>query len=1084
MHRLRRIRLRRRTDATYPPVHINDREANRASRFPTNNITTTKYTLWNFVPKNLLEQFRRITNVYFLIVVIITLIPAISPLNPLTSIAPLVFVLGVTALKEAYEDFLRYKADARVNGRKYTVYPAGGGERRKASRDLQVGDIVELKADETVPADIVPLCSALPSGSCYVETAQLDGETNLKEKLCPKALHDKGKDACVALRGTCSGELPNADLYSFSGSLTPEGEERVGLEKENLLLRGTQIRNTPWVLGLVLYTGVKSKLSLNQKQPPSKFSTVERRLNKCVIGIFCFKMFCLVVVTALTAGFHANDAQDAWYLDFEGESAAFQTVKNFFSYFALLSFMIPMSLMVTLEVVKVFQGSFMEWDRKMAMDPKNVEETGCKAKTSNLNDELALVQYVFSDKTGTLTSNCMVFHQCSVNGVVYTNAGEGQLKEVIAAGGDNAQWVHEFVLNMAVCHDVNNPEMKNGRYDYKAESPDEKALVEGAETNGYVFNHRTQDSVTVGFPDGSNVSYEVLRVIAFTSSRRRMSVLLKLPDGSYRLYSKGADSVMLELLSSSPRNSELTSVTLDHIEEFCKTGLRTLIMGYRDLSESEVAEFLRRYDETTALQGKARKDAVSEVDKALECELEMIGCSAIEDKLQDDVPGTIHNLLKSGIRVWMITGDKMATAENIALSCRLLSKSMNLITVDTPKSRADCLDDLRSKVAKYVEGDQSKRKVMGLIINGSALNYIFELTDEEKRAGKKVTALAEPFLQLALLCHSVVCCRVTPLQKANIVKLVKEHTKCVSLSIGDGANDVSMIQEAHIGVGIFGKEGTQAARSADYAIHEFRHLRRLLTVHGRWSFVRNAQLIQYYIYKNASFFLVQFWFAFYCGFSAQTIYDDWIVTMFNILFTSIPPFFYALFEKDIDDDIIDEYPEVYRNIQSGKQFTYSTLVTWMLLAIWHSLVFFFGPVMMIGNEPFWSDGKTAGLRNFGAVTATIGITTVVLKLAIESNTWNVFVHLGIWGSIASYWLFFMGESFLAAFVPTQYWQFVAVVTNPTFWMLYLFSIVVCLAPDLIFNFMKRQLYPEDWMVLQEAKKGRKISRSELTDMHV
>ena len=285
-------------------------------------------------------------------------------------------------------------------------------------------------------------------------------------------------------------------------------------------------------------------------------------------------------------------------------------------------------------------------------------------------------------------------------------------------------------------------------------------------------------------------------------------------------------------------------------------------------------------------------------------------------------------------------------------------------------------------------------------------------------------------------------------------------------------------------VGIFGKEGTQAARSADYAIREFRHLRRLLTVHGRWSFVRNATLIQYYIYKNAAFFLVQFWYAFYCGYSAQTIYDDWIVTMFNILFTSIPPFFYAIFEKDIDEDVIDEYPESHRNIQSGKLFTYSTLCTWMLLAIWHSLVFFFGPVLVVANEPFVFDGKTHGLRTFGTMAAACGITTVVMKIAIESNTWNVFVHFGIWGSIVSYWIFTLGESFLAGFVPTQYWQIIVVASNPNFWCLYVFTILVCLGPDMVFNFMKRQLYPEDWMVLQEARKTRKLSATDVREMNV
>ena len=190
------------------------------------------------------------------------------------------------------------------------------------------------------------------------------------------------------------------------------------------------MRNTEWVIGVVVYTGKITKLSLNQQLPPSKFSTVERRLNKCVIAIFSFKIFCVIVITIGSAFFNINDSPNAFYLDFSG-SPAFQAVKDFFAYFALLSFMIPMSLMVTLEVVKVVQGKYMEWDRFMAVDPNNVEDTGMKTKTTNLNDELALVKYIFSDKTGTLTENCMEFIKVSINGTMYDNAGSGELLEAL-----------------------------------------------------------------------------------------------------------------------------------------------------------------------------------------------------------------------------------------------------------------------------------------------------------------------------------------------------------------------------------------------------------------------------------------------------------------------------------------------------------------------------------------------------------------------------------------------------------------------------------------------------------------------------
>ena len=333
-------------------------------------------------------------------IVIITFIPAISPLTPWTSVLPLAFVLGVTALKEGYEDIQRWKADNTVNNLKYTVYRRNGTTTRRKSKDLKVGDLVQIESDQFLPADIVPLATALDDGICFIETAQLDGETNLKIFKAPPATNKTSRDDVINLKGNIAPEGPNHALYSWKATLTMEDGSVTPLNEDNLLLRGAKLKNTPWVLGIVIYTGSLTKLSLNQKLPPSKFSTIERRLNKCVIGIFSFKMSLVIVITICSGFFNTDESPNAFYLDFDG-SATFQAIKDFFAYFALLSFMIPMSLMVTLEVVKVVQGKLMEWDKYMALDPTNTDETGMKPKTTNLNDELAMVRYIFSDKTGT-----------------------------------------------------------------------------------------------------------------------------------------------------------------------------------------------------------------------------------------------------------------------------------------------------------------------------------------------------------------------------------------------------------------------------------------------------------------------------------------------------------------------------------------------------------------------------------------------------------------------------------------------------------------------------------------------------------
>ena len=309
-------------------------------------------------------------------------------------------------------------------------------------------------------------------------------------------------------------------------------------------------------------------------------------------------------------------------------------------------------------------------------------------------------------------------------------------------------------------------------------------------------------------------------------------------------------------------DDNVRSKTNEDIDGFSQLGLRTLLVCYKEMSEEEYEEWNQIYYEAETYVGdpKDKKKKLADAALRIEKDFQLIGCSAIEDRLQQMVPETIHNLLRANIKVWVITGDKQETAVNIGHSCKLLKNNMEIVYINATDEE-NCREILKSSIETHCKEEKSDDdKELAVVIDGATL--VWALTPE----------LSPQLLQITSLCHSVVCCRVSPLQKALIVRLMKEYTKEVCLSIGDGANDVSMIQEAHIGVGIFGKEGTQAARSADYAIRQFRHLIRLLTVHGRYSYIRNCGLIQYSFYKNVAAFLVQFWFAFYSGYSATVCF--------------------------------------------------------------------------------------------------------------------------------------------------------------------------------------------------------------------
>ena len=427
---------------------------------------------------------------------------------------------------------------------------------------------------------------------------------------------------------------------------------------------------------------------------------------------------------------------------------------------------------------------------------------------------------------------------------------------------------------------------------YQAQSPDEAALCNAARVNQFTFLSRRTSSITIS-EMGTEVTYELLNMLEFTSDRARMSVVVKSPQGKILVYSKGADSRMLPLLKDDTDRSLLRK-TREHIDLFSKEGLRTLIVGKRELSSDEYEEWSNEYNIANAAIVD-RTEAVAAVSAKIERKLDLLGCTAIEDKLQDGVPDTIKYLLESGIKVWIITGDKQETAINIGFSTNLLKKNMPLVKIN-----ASTDEECKTLLSEAITGHVGLSPEIGLVIDGASL--IFAIANHK-----------DLLLKLSTIASSVVCCRVTPLQKAQIVSLVKDSSKDTCLAIGDGANDVSMIQAAHIGIGIYGKEGTQAARASDYAIQQFSHLRILLAHHGRYSLKRNAGLIQMSFYKNMAFFLTQFWFAFWNGYTAQTLYDDYITTAYNIIITSAPPFFYAIFEKDIPEKVIDKVKIFVKN---------------------------------------------------------------------------------------------------------------------------------------------------------------------------
>lgn len=523
--------------------------------YGSNVISTTKYNIITFLPKALFEQFRRVANLYFLLTAILSLTP-VTPFTPVSMIAPLVFVVGLSMAKEALEDWRRFMQDTKVNNRKVNVHKGKGVFGRKSWQSIRVGDVVRVEKDDFFPVDLLLLSSSYDDGICYVETMNLDGETNLKVKRSPEVtlpLDDNGsfKD----FRATIQCEDPNPNLYSFVGNF--EYDHQVfSLEPNHILLRDSKLRNTTYIYGVAIFTGHHTKVMQNSTPSPSKRSRIEKKMDYII-----YILFTLLVLISLVSsiGFAARTKYwmpDWWYLQpdasdtfFNPSQAGLSGVFHLVTALILYGYLIPISLYVSIEVVKVLQAMFINQDLHMYD-----EESGkpARARTSNLNEELGQVDTILTDKTGTLTCNQMDFLKCSIAGVSYGmrssevevaaarhmaasntddayRTSEIEMESEIIDGSDDLmmrmmhkpkvkgfsfednrlmeqRWVKDpdadtillFFRILALCHTaIPEPNEETGGFNYEAESPDEGTFLVAAREFGFEFCRRTQSSVFV-----------------------------------------------------------------------------------------------------------------------------------------------------------------------------------------------------------------------------------------------------------------------------------------------------------------------------------------------------------------------------------------------------------------------------------------------------------------------------------------------------------------------------------------------------------------------------------------------------------
>eukprot|EP01038_Epipyxis_sp_PR26KG_P007375 gene7375-10046_t len=1090
--------------------------------FCSNFVKTSKYEVYNFLPKFILEEFNpttKIANFYFLLICALQAIPVISNTNGVpTTALPLLGVLITDSVFQIIEDILRHKADKTANSSIAHRFDSTSGTFVECKwSELSVGDYIKIYTRGSIPADVVILSVAEKTepaqGICYVETKSLDGETNLKiRSALPSTLSKIRSERDLSpLVGDIEMEHPNKLIESFNGVIdlgTTIGRDPI--LPSNVLLRGCVLRNTDWIIGIVVNSGHDTKIMMSSTTTKNKTSDLET-LTSNEIGrvILLLAFLCFWGASGQAIWNDQHDVKEINYLNWPNMNKISFWFIDFFYFFLLHATFIPVSLYVSMAVIRYFQSYFMMNDLEMYYEKT---DTPALVRTMTLNEELGQVSHIFSDKTGTLTCNVMDFRKASINGVTYglgiteigkaawklqgkpiseaalkgeTKAQQNAVPHVcfydpkydrdMSMNGAQKECIQDFFRVLAICHDV-IPERVDGKIKLSASNPDDDALVCAAEYFGFAFQDR-KDKFCILYNKAKDIveEIEILNTIEFTSKRKRMSVIIRdSTDHQIKILTKGADSVMMERLK--PGQDFLVSQTDKDMREFSIEGLRCLVIGVGIISESDYSRWNHEYNKARTdlaqIEKKKRgeKNLIEDLENAIEMKLRVLGCTAIEDKLQDGVPDCIAELAKAGINIWVLTGDKEETAINIAVACNLVlpTQYMDHIVVNssTAPNRIAMNELFLHEIEDLNQEGGTDFKPRALIIDGPAL--ITAMSDVS-RGG-----LRDQLLELSQLCKAVVGCRVSPDQKREMVHLIKYGVLGVrTLAVGDGANDVAMIQEAHIGVGIKGEEGLQAVNSSDYAIAQFRFLSPLLLKHGRYNYIRMCHLVCYMFYKNILMSIAQFWFNFSCAFSGQKYYTEGVIQLYNLLFTTFPIFLLGAYDMDISPSSAKQFPQIYQGGVQHEYFGTWIFWSWIITAIMESILLSVLPLFTLSIGAY--DGQTGSFLEAGATCFTAIIFIVNFKMFFIQARWYWFNYVIIFFSIGIY---FTVAFFITSFTSLDYnWYqvFTRLVGTGSFWLTLLLLLVIVVAKDIYVAGLDRNFNFKPEHIIQEMEVANVLS---------
>ena len=967
-----------------------------------NTIKNQKYNLITFFPLALFNQFRYFNNQFYLLMAISQFIPELKVGFLFSYVAPLTFVLFVTLLREAIDDIKRYKRDKEQNSQVFIRIDMNGNK-KIFSKDIQIGDLIEINKGQRIPADILIIKSY--DKNIYIKTDQLDGETDWKlRKAIPyfqnlKLENEENLEEIFLTDCSFIIEPPSKKIYDFNGVLEINSTGQI-LNQQNIMKEPLSCDNTMWmnsilaskkIIGLVIYTGKETRAEMNSQLPKNKVGELDKEVN-----YFSKFLFGLMLILGLIILFIRGFSSQLKY-----------NVIIYCRYVVLLCSIIPISLKINLDIAKSFYSYKITNDERIE---------GAIARNSMIPEELGRIDYIFSDKTGTLTKNEMLFKKLSTEIGTFSEENIEDLKLILKDEcniykypcGDlihnkdpniyntnkrirrnRTKIIRDAITALCLCNNVTPIyNMSTNEYDYQASSPDEIALVKFTSELNMQLKYRDDTDIILQDCNNYEEKFKILALFPFSSETKRMGIVLNNLETNQKIfYLKGAENVICKIVKE-----DYTGIIKENTESLSSIGLRTLVICQKLLSNEDYEKWNKIYQESiTSLENRQKK--IGNAMNLLENKMELLCITGVEDQLQEEVSDTIESLKNAGIKIWMLTGDKVETATCIAISSGLKGKNQRTYYI------RNTLDD------KVISSELEKIKFQTefvLIIDGNCLDICLKYCKDI-------------FFEISLKANSVVCCRCSPTQKAKIIKIVRNLTKNKKrlLAIGDGGNDVAMIQEAHVGVGIVGKEGKQASLSADYSINNFKDLKLLLLWFGRISYKNTATIAHFVIHRGLiiSFLELIFIILFYCV--PIALYNGNLMVGYSTIYTALPVIS-LIFDEDTTVGNVIKFPSIYKDLQKGRQLSIKSFLKWFWKSVFQSSIIMLSAIFYFDHS----------FMKISTVTFTCLILAELLNVYTEIKKFHYAMYVSLGLTLVSY-LFSLW--FLNSVLDLSYLDFINVI---------------------------------------------------------